>query len=68
MSSSLRLTKLTHTAVYTKPLQRQNVSLASQVFNEKKTVTGLKSWANWCKQRDGFVRQNYFRLVHNHEC
>ena len=31
----IRLTKLTHTSVYPKPLQRQNVPLVYQVFNEK---------------------------------
>ena len=27
-----------------------------------------ESWANRCNQRNEFVRQNDFRLVHNHEC
>ena len=31
----IRLTKLTHTSIYPKPLQRQSVSLVHQVFNEK---------------------------------
>ena len=40
--TSLRLTKLTHTAVYTKPLQCQSVPLVRQVFNEK-TIAALST-------------------------
>ena len=40
--TSLRLTKLTHTVVYTKPLQRQSIPLVHQVFNEK-TITALST-------------------------
>ena len=38
----IRLTKLTHTSIYPKPLQRQSVSLVHQVFNEK-TWDALKA-------------------------
>ena len=38
----IRLTKLTRTFIFPKPLQRQNVSLVHQVFNEK-TCAALKS-------------------------
>ena len=34
-NTTLRLTKLTHTAVVLKLLQRQSVPLVCQVFNEK---------------------------------
>ena len=37
----LRLTKLTHTSVFPKPLQRQSVPLVCQVFNDK-TVAALQ--------------------------
>ena len=37
----IRLTKLTRTSIYPKPLQRQSVSLVHQVFNEK-TRASLK--------------------------
>lgn len=33
--TTIRFTKLTHTSVYLKPLQRQNVPLVRQVFNDK---------------------------------
>ena len=33
--TALRLTKITHTSVFPKPLQRQSVPLVCQVFNEK---------------------------------
>lgn len=41
-SNSLRLTRLTHTSVFPKPLQRQSVPLVCQVFNQK-TVSAFKS-------------------------
>ena len=37
-----RLTKLTYSSVYPKPLQRQNVALVCQVFNDK-TVAAMTS-------------------------
>ena len=42
-ATSIRLTKLTHTAVYPKPLQWQSVPLVCQVFNDK-TVAALKTF------------------------
>ena len=38
--NSIRLTKLTYTAVYPKPLQRQSVPFVCQIFNDK-TVAAL---------------------------
>ena len=38
--TEFRLTKLTFSSVYPKPLQRQNTKLVSQVFNDK-TVTAM---------------------------
>ncbi|KAI6653987.1 hypothetical protein LOD99_3163 [Oopsacas minuta] len=40
-ATPIRLTKLTHTVVFSKPLQRQSVPLVCQVFNDK-TVAALK--------------------------
>ena len=42
-ATPIRLTKLTHTAVFPKPLQRQSVPLVCQVFNDK-TVASLKTF------------------------
>lgn len=42
-ATPIRLTKLTHTAVFPKPLQRQSVPLVCQVFNDK-TVAALKTF------------------------
>ncbi|KAI6651857.1 hypothetical protein LOD99_4736 [Oopsacas minuta] len=42
-ATPIRLTKLTHTAVYLRPLQRQSVPLVCQVFNDK-TVAALKTF------------------------
>ena len=42
-ATPIRLTKLTHTAVFPKPLQRQSVPLVCQVFNGK-TVAALKTF------------------------
>ena len=39
-TTSIRLTKLTHSSVYPKPFQRQSVPLVCQVFHEK-TVAAL---------------------------
>lgn len=38
--NTIRLTKITYTAVYPKPLQRQSVPFVCQIFNEK-TVAAL---------------------------
>ena len=40
--NSIRLTKITYTAVYTKPLQRQSVPFFCQIFNDN-TVSALSS-------------------------
>ena len=42
VKSTFRLTKLTFSAVYPKPLQRQNSSLLCQVFNDK-TVAAMRT-------------------------
>ena len=42
------MTKITHTAVYPRPLQRQSVPPLYQFFNEK-TVTALKTLINKLK-------------------
>lgn len=42
-ATPIRLTKLTHTAVFPKRLQRQSVPLVCQVFNDK-TVAALKTF------------------------
>ena len=65
--TTLRLTKLTHTSVYPKPLQRQSVPLVSQVFNEK-TVATMTSLQTKLKINDGtieFIRlfTNWFRML-----
>ena len=52
--SPLRLTKLTHTAIFPKPLQRQSVPLVSQVFNDK-TVAALYSFKQKLGIRDGTI-------------
>ena len=43
--NSLRLTKITHTSIFPKLLQRQSVPLVCQVFQEK-TVTALIALKN----------------------
>ena len=40
--NSIRLTKITYTAVYPKPLQRQSVPFVCQIFNDK-TVAALST-------------------------
>ena len=52
--TALRLTKLTHTSVFPKPLQRQSVPLVCQVFNDK-TVAGLKFLTDKLSCADGTV-------------
>ena len=56
----IRLTKLTHTAVFPKPLQRQSVPLVCQVFNDK-TVAALSALKIKLKIRDGTIE--FVRLV-----
>ena len=65
--STIRLTKLTHTSVYPKPLQRQSVPLVCQVFNEK-TVAALKALKSKLKISEGtivFVEMitNWFKMM-----
>ena len=60
--TTLRLTKLTHTSVYPKPLQRQSVPLVSQVFNEK-TVAAMTSLQTNLKINDGTIE--FIRLITN---
>ena len=65
--STIRMTKLPHTSVYPKPLQRLSVPLVSQVFNEK-TVAALKSLKSKLKISDGtivFVEMitNWFNML-----
>ena len=66
-NTTLRLTKLTHTAVFPKPLQRQSVSLVCQVFNEK-TVAAMITLHTKLKINDGtieFIRfiTNWFKML-----
>ena len=51
-SSSVRFTKLTHTAVYPKTLQRQSVALVSKVFNYE-TCAALRSLRNQLRFEEG---------------
>lgn len=65
--STIRMTKLTHTSVYPKPLQRQSVPLVSQVFNDK-TVAALIALKSMLKISEGtivFVRMisNWFKMM-----
>ena len=65
--STFRMTKLTHTSVYPKPLQRQSVPLVSQVFNDK-TVAALKSLKSKLKISEGtfvFIEMisNWFKMM-----
>ena len=65
--TTLRLTKLTHTAVFPKPLQRQSVPLVCQVFHEK-TVAAMISLQEKLKVNDGtieFIRMitNWFKML-----
>lgn len=61
------MTKITHSATYPKPLQRQNVSLVCQVSNDK-TVAALKTLKNKIKMNEGtieFVQMitNWFKMI-----
>lgn len=52
--NAVRLTKLTYSSVYPKPLQRQSVQLVFQVFNEK-TVAALKTFQKELNINDGTI-------------
>ena len=65
--TTIRMTKLTHTSVFPKPLQRQSVPLVCQVFNDK-TVAALKALQTSLGINDGtivFVRiiSNWFKMM-----
>ena len=51
---TIRMTKITHTAVYPRPLQRQSVPPVCQFFN-KKTVAALKTLTNKLKINEGTI-------------
>ena len=61
-NTTLRLTKLTHTAVFPKLLQRQSVPLVCQVFNEK-TVAVMVTSQTKLKINDGTIE--FIRLITN---
>ena len=52
--SDVRLTKLTHTSVFPKPLQRQSVPLVTQVFNDK-TIAAFKALKKKVPYSEGTV-------------
>ena len=61
------MTKITHSATYPKPLQRQSVPLVCQVSNDK-TVAALKTLKNNLKMNGGtieFVQMitNWFKMT-----
>ena len=61
------MTKITHSATYPKPLQRQNVSLVCQVSNDK-TVAALKTLKNKIKMNEGTIKfvqmiTNWFKMM-----
>ena len=60
--TTVRLTKLTHTSVFPKPLQRQSVPLVCQVFNEK-TVAAMVSLQEKLLINDGTIE--FIRMVTN---
>ena len=55
-----RLTNLTHTSVFPKPLQWQSVPLVCQVFNEK-TVAAFKALRDKVVSQEGSIR--FIKLV-----
>ena len=66
-NSSLRLTKLTHTSVFPKPLQRQSVPLVCQVFYEK-TIAAFNALKNTINPLEGNIRfitfvTNWFKMT-----
>ena len=52
--NAIRLTKLTYTSVSPKPLQRQNIDLVCQVFNDK-TCAALSSLSQQLNLSEGTV-------------
>ena len=58
----IRLTKLTRTSVFPKPLQRQSVPLVCQVFNDK-TVAALSRLKSKLKISEGTIK--FVRIVTN---
>ena len=64
---SVRLTKLTHTSVFPKPLQRQSVPLVCQVFNDKTVaaLTTLKMRLNINEGTIEFINlvTNWFKML-----
>ena len=60
--TTLRLTKLTHTSVFPKPLQRQSVPLVCQVFHEK-TVAAMVTLQKKLMINDGTIE--FIRMVTN---
>ena len=58
--STFRLTKLTYSSVYPKPLQRQNVALVCQVFNDK-TVAAMISLQTKLHISEGTI--NWITLI-----
>ena len=62
-----RLTKLTHTSVFPKPLQRQSVPLVCQVFNDK-TVAALTTQSTKLNINEGTIVficlvTNWFKMM-----
>ena len=53
--SPFRLTKLSYSSVFTKPLQRQNINLVCQVFNEK-TVAAMRTLQPKLAINDGTIK------------
>ena len=51
---TIRMTKITHTAVYPRPFQRQSVPPVCQFFNEK-AVAALKTLTNKLKINEGTI-------------
>ena len=63
----LRLTKLTHTSVFPKPLQRHSVPLVCQVFHEK-TIAAFKALKGTIDYHEGAIKfltliTNWFRMI-----
>ena len=65
--SPFRLTKLSYSSVFTKPLQRQNINLVCQVFNEK-TVAAMRTLQPKLTINDGTIKwieliSQWFRMM-----
>ena len=63
----LRLTKLTHTSVFPKPLQRQSVPLVCQVFHEK-TIAAFRALKSTIDYQEGIIKfitliTNWFKMM-----